>query len=131
VLDIPSATVAIAWSPDNQFIAEGNLDNTLSVIEWGNPAPWVMRGFPGKVRQLAWYEVATNIGEPMLASCSGAGDRLSTKFTSASIGSSGRLGCTLAAGYPIDASLDRCIQWLLLPHLASPRTSTCCWWTGW
>jgi WD40 repeat protein len=25
-LDIPSATVAIAWSPDNQFVAEGNLD---------------------------------------------------------------------------------------------------------
>lgn len=71
-LDIPSATVAIAWSPNNQFIAEGNLDNTLSVIEWGNPAPWVMRGFPGKVRQLAWSEVPTSIGVPMLASCSGA-----------------------------------------------------------
>ena len=71
-LDIPSATVAIAWSPDNQFIAEGNLDNTLTVMEWDNPAPWVMRGFPGKVRQLAWSEVPTNIGVPMLASCSGA-----------------------------------------------------------
>ncbi|MGQ9872961.1 WD40 repeat domain-containing protein [Leptodesmis sp.] len=52
-LDIPSATVAIAWSPDNQFIAEGNLDSTLSGMEWGNPAPWLMQGFPGKVRQLA------------------------------------------------------------------------------
>ncbi|NJR60560.1 MAG: hypothetical protein HC769_18015 [Cyanobacteria bacterium CRU_2_1] len=31
-----------------------------------------MRGFPGKVRQLAWSEVPTNIGVPMLASCSGA-----------------------------------------------------------
>lgn len=72
VLDIPSATVAIAWSPDNRFIAEGNLDNTLSVIEWGNPAPWLMRGFPGKVRQLAWSDVPTSIGVPLLASCSGA-----------------------------------------------------------
>lgn len=71
-LDIPSATVAIAWSPDHQFIAEGNLDNTLTVMEWNNPAPWVMRGFPGKVRQLAWSEVPTSIGVPMLASCSGA-----------------------------------------------------------
>jgi len=79
-LDIPSATVACpkgsatlhAWSPDNQFIAEGNLDSTLSVMEWGNPAPWLMQGFPGKVRQLAWSDVPTSIGVPMLASCSGA-----------------------------------------------------------
>jgi WD40 repeat protein len=71
-LDIPSATVAIAWSPDSQFIAEGNLDNTLTVVAWDNPAPWVMRGFPGKVRQLAWSEVPGNIGVPLLASCSGA-----------------------------------------------------------
>jgi WD40 repeat protein len=71
-LDIPSATVAIAWSPDNQFIAEGNLDSTLSVNEWGNPAPWLMQGFPSKVRQLAWSEIPASIGVPMLASCSGA-----------------------------------------------------------
>jgi len=71
-LEIPSATVAIAWSPDNQFIAQGNLDNTLSVMEWDNPSPWVMRGFPGKVRRLAWSQVPTGIGVPMLASCSGA-----------------------------------------------------------
>jgi WD40 repeat protein len=48
------------------------IDNTLSVVEWGNPAPWVMRGFPGKVRQLAWSEVPTTVGVPILASCSGA-----------------------------------------------------------
>lgn len=71
-LEIPSATVAIAWSPDNQFIAQGNQDNTLTVMEWGNPNPWLMRGFPGKVRQLAWSEVPTSVGVPMLASCSGA-----------------------------------------------------------
>jgi len=71
-LEIPSATVAIAWSPDNQFIAQGNLDNTLSVVEWDNPSPWVMRGFPGKVRRLAWSPVPTSIGVPMLTSCSGA-----------------------------------------------------------
>lgn len=72
VLEVPSATVAIAWSPNNQFIAEGNLDNTLTVREWENPIPWLMRGFPGKVRQLAWSEVPTSIGAPLLASCSGA-----------------------------------------------------------
>jgi hypothetical protein len=31
-----------------------------------------MCGFSGKVRQLAWSEVPTSIGVPMLASCSGA-----------------------------------------------------------
>ncbi|HEY9692613.1 MAG TPA: hypothetical protein V6D15_10425 [Oculatellaceae cyanobacterium] len=72
VLEIPSATVAIAWSPDNKFIAAGNLDNTLAVREWNNPYPWVMRGFPGKVRQLAWSQMPTKIGVPMLASCSGS-----------------------------------------------------------
>lgn len=73
VLDIPSATAAIAWSLDNQYIAAGNLDNTLTVLEWGNPYPWLMRGFPGKVRQLAWSSVPTRIGTPLLASCSGLG----------------------------------------------------------
>jgi len=71
-LEIPSATVALAWSPNSQFIAKGNLDNTLTMVEWGNPAPWVMRGFPGKVRQLAWSEVPSRSGVPLLASCSGA-----------------------------------------------------------
>lgn len=71
-LEIPSATVALAWSSDHRFIAQGNLDNTLMLTEWHNPSPWVMRGFPGKVRQLAWSTVPTKIGVPMLASCSGA-----------------------------------------------------------
>lgn len=71
-LEIPSATLAIAWSPDNKYIAEGNLDNALTVMKWDDPAPWVMRGFPGKVRQLAWSSVPTSMGVPMLASCSGA-----------------------------------------------------------
>lgn len=72
-LEVPSVSVAIAWSTDGKFIAEGNLDNTLTVVEWDRPAdPWVMRGFPGKVRQLAWSQALTNLGVPMLASCSGA-----------------------------------------------------------
>lgn len=53
--------MAIAWSTDGKFIAEGNLDNTLTVVEWDCPAePWVMRGFPGKVRQLAWSQAGFN-----------------------------------------------------------------------
>ncbi len=72
VLEVPSATVAIAWSPDHRYLAEGNLDNTLTLMEWENPYPWLMRGFPGKVRQLAWSSIPTRIGSPLLASCSGS-----------------------------------------------------------
>jgi WD40 repeat protein len=67
---LPTATVAVAWSSDNQFIATGNLDNTLTVLEWENPYPWVMRGFPGKVRQLAWSQAKTALNVPMLVTCS-------------------------------------------------------------
>lgn len=67
---IPSASVAIAWSHDGNYIADGNLDNTLTVLEWENPNPWVMRGFPGKVRHLTWSEPLTRTGAPLLASCS-------------------------------------------------------------
>ncbi|MBR8840036.1 MAG: hypothetical protein DSM106950_40075 [Stigonema ocellatum SAG 48.90 = DSM 106950] len=67
ILDIPSASLAIAWSPDGKFLAAGNLDQTLTVVEWNNPEPWVMRGFPGKIRQLAWSEPHTQEGAPLLA----------------------------------------------------------------
>jgi WD40 repeat protein len=53
-LEIPSASLAIAWSPDGRYIASANLDLTLTVLEWENPHPWVMRGFSGKARQLLW-----------------------------------------------------------------------------
>jgi WD40 repeat protein len=66
----PTASVAVAWSTDNQFLATGNLDNTLTVTEWENPYPWVMRGFPGKVRQLAWSQAKTALAVPLLATCS-------------------------------------------------------------
>jgi len=70
ILHIPSASLAIAWSPNGKFLAAGNLDQTLTVVEWNNPEPWVMRGFPGKIRQLAWSEPTTQQGAPLLASCS-------------------------------------------------------------
>lgn len=54
IFDLPTASVAVAWSPDGQYFALGNLDRTIAVFEWNNPNPWVMRGFPGKIRQLTW-----------------------------------------------------------------------------
>lgn len=70
---LPTASVAIAWSTDGRYLANGNLDGTLTVVEWSLPEnPWVMRGFPGKVRQLAWSQPVTAVGSPLLASCSAA-----------------------------------------------------------
>jgi WD40 repeat protein len=70
ILDVPSASVVIAWSPDGKYLATGNMDRTITVLEWNNPHPWVMRGFSGKVRQLAWSEAKTQLDEPLLASSS-------------------------------------------------------------
>jgi WD40 repeat protein len=58
VVELGSVSLAIAWSPDGQYLASGNMDRTITVLEWideqPNPKPWVMRGFPGKIRHLAW-----------------------------------------------------------------------------
>lgn len=68
---IPSASTIIAWSPDGKYIASGNIDRTISVIEWENPGnPWIMRGFPGKIRQLVWSDTILKRGAPLLASSS-------------------------------------------------------------
>ena len=66
-LSLPTVSIAIAWSPDGKYLASGNLDSTLIVWEWGFFDPWVMRGFPGKVRSLAWSEPVTPVGASVLA----------------------------------------------------------------
>ncbi|WP_316429946.1 hypothetical protein [Leptolyngbya sp. NK1-12] len=71
LVEIPSASTIVAWSPDGKYIASGNIDRTISVLEWENPAmPWLMRGFPGKIRQLVWSDIALKRGAPLLASSS-------------------------------------------------------------
>jgi WD40 repeat protein len=70
VREIAAASMAITLSPDGQYLASGNLDCTLLVWPFDSDFPWRMRGFPGKVRQLAWSEVT--VGQaPLLASASG------------------------------------------------------------
>jgi WD40 repeat protein len=66
VLNLPTASIAIAWSPDSKYLASANLDNTLTVWEWDYPDPWVMRGFPGKIRNLVWSEPVTSVGASLL-----------------------------------------------------------------
>ncbi len=70
ILEMPSAGLAIACSPEGQYLASGNLDRTLWVWQQGNSEnPWRMGGFPGKVRQLVWSPVLSGQA-PLLASAS-------------------------------------------------------------
>lgn len=71
LVPMPSASNIVAWSPDGKYIASGNIDRTIAVIEWENVGqPWVMRGFPNKIRQLVWSDTALKRGAPLLASAS-------------------------------------------------------------
>ena len=66
-LEVPGASLGAAWSTDGRYLASGNLDRTLSVLDWGSPPPWLMQGFPGRVSQLAWSPVPMKSGSPLLA----------------------------------------------------------------
>ncbi|TFI51513.1 WD40 repeat domain-containing protein [Mastigocladus laminosus UU774] len=75
-LEIPSVSLAMAWSLDGKYLASGNMDRTITVVEsqllvsGNDPQPWVMRGFPGKIREIAWSSVGDQNGVPILACCS-------------------------------------------------------------
>jgi WD40 repeat protein len=69
VVDLPAASITVAWSEDGHFLASSSLDQTITVLQWGTPHPWVMRGFPGKIRSLAWSGAKKGIA-PLLAASS-------------------------------------------------------------
>ena len=69
LIDMPSASMVMAWSGDSKYIASGNLDNTITVLEYGLPILWVMRGFPGKISNLTWSRALSN-NTPLLAASS-------------------------------------------------------------
>ncbi|HLO84948.1 MAG TPA: hypothetical protein VK203_08035 [Nostocaceae cyanobacterium] len=91
ILSMPTVSVAMAWSPDSKYLGSGNMDRSVTVLEWENPDPWVMRGFPGKIRQLAWSEVETNTGAPLLASSSVEGIVVWEKSADESVGWEARI----------------------------------------
>jgi WD40 repeat protein len=67
LLPVDSASLIISWSPDGKYIASANMDRSITILEWENPNPWMMRGFPGKIRHLAWSDTATKSGAPLFA----------------------------------------------------------------
>jgi WD40 repeat protein len=69
LIDMPSASIVTAWSGDSKYIASGNLDNTVTVLEYGSHLPWIMRGFPGKISNLTWSQPLSNHA-PLLAASS-------------------------------------------------------------
>lgn len=70
IFNLPTASLAVAWSIDGKYLALGNMDRTIAVFEWKNPNPWVMRGFPGKIRQIAWSGVNSEQNAPLFAATS-------------------------------------------------------------
>lgn len=68
-VEVPGASMDVAWSLDGRYLASGNLDHTLTVVSWGNPPPWLMQGFPGKVRQVAWAAPMENQPSMVAAAC--------------------------------------------------------------
>ncbi len=54
--EVPGASLTCGWSAEGQYLGSGNLDRTLSVLAWGQPPPWLMQGFPGKVSSIAWSD---------------------------------------------------------------------------
>lgn len=73
ILDVPSTSLAMAWSPDGKYLASGNMDKTIALAETqlliseDDPQPWILHGFPGKIRQVVWSQINSDNGAPLLA----------------------------------------------------------------
>jgi len=92
ILSIPTVSVTMAWSADGKYLVSGNMDKTIAVLDWENPEPWMMRGFPGKIRLLAWSNTPDpNLATPFFAAVSVEGIVVWTKSTDQSVGWSARV----------------------------------------
>lgn len=74
--ELTSPASAIAWSPDGVLLACAIHDHSIGVLNWSkaqhlqreptdeNDLPTLMRGFPGKIRQLAWADLPPSADLP-------------------------------------------------------------------
>jgi WD40 repeat protein len=68
-LSVDTTSLTLTWSADGRYLAVGNLDRTLTVMDWQQPDErWTLQGCPGKIRQLAWLNGTET---PSLAVASG------------------------------------------------------------
>ncbi len=85
---VDTATIALAWSRDGRYLAAGNLDRTLMMVDWQHPDdPWILQGFPSKIRHLDWL---AGLDRPCLAVASGSGLLLWDLMPADTTGWSGR-----------------------------------------
>jgi WD40 repeat protein len=56
-LNVDTASLTIAWSEDGRYLVAGNLDRTLTLLDWHQPQdPWILQGCPSKIRHLTWLK---------------------------------------------------------------------------
>jgi WD40 repeat protein len=56
-IDVATASIKLSWSRDGSYLAVGNLDRTITIIDGGDPEnSWTLQGCPGKIRQLGWLQ---------------------------------------------------------------------------
>lgn len=74
--ELTSPASAIVWSPDGSYLACAIHDHSIGVLDWSkaqhlqreptdeNDLPNLMRGFPGKIRQLTWADLLPSADLP-------------------------------------------------------------------
>ena len=77
--ELMAPAISLSWSPGGAYLATANQDNSVSVLTWAkvpllnqaptanDELPTIIRGFPGKIRQLAWADVPDSDRSPILA----------------------------------------------------------------
>lgn len=77
--ELIASAMSLSWSPGGAYLATANQDKSVSILTWAKVSlvnqvptaeddlPTLIRGFPGKIRQLAWADVPDSERSPILA----------------------------------------------------------------
>lgn len=77
--ELMAPAMSLSWSPEGAYLATANQDLSVSILTWAKVSfinqastaeddlPTLIRGFPGKIRQLAWADVPDADRSPILA----------------------------------------------------------------